>query len=605
MSFIRRKRATDKSNILNSKGQAATADSHDSYPTDAKKRVAIIGSGVSGLTCAHYLTQPSLINKYHVTLFEANDYIGGHVNTIDVRMQKGKKAKGLFTKDKSVESSAIDTGFIVFNERTYPNFFRLLNELQVPFQVTDMSFSVKNTARNFEYNGHTINTLLSQRKNILSPKFWHFIKDILQFNKHIKGLRQQFEHARAAGQDTSAFTEQTLGRYLASKRYGKLFTDNYLLPMVSAIWSTSLEAVQDFPLVFFAQFFDNHGLLDVVNRPQWFTIKGGSKQYVNKLIPRFVKAGGTVRVNTPVQSVTRGTDINNAQVTLTVANKTNDDVQQLIFDEVIFACHADVALRLLSDASPAEREILQNFKFTKNTAILHTDSSVLPKKPLAWASWNYLIDNKVSKKLAAKKSNSSSTNSHSTNNHGANKRSQSTKPVLTYHMNILQRLTKQHNYLVTLNPSTLDKSIDEAHIIKSMDYSHPVFNNEMIAAQSAWARISDNSLHSHFCGAYWFNGFHEDGVRSGLRVCQALGSAIDIKDEVDPKHLPDSAAAHTPFRYQDLPVKADKNSRQLSKRQVVTASTNQELIDYIATLQARAMPVKTKRGLFGRRKVKS
>ena len=605
MSFIRRKRATDKSNSLNSKGQAATADSRDSYPTDAKKRVAIIGSGVSGLTCAHYLTQPSLINKYHVTLFEANDYIGGHVNTIDVRMQKGKKEKELFTKDKSVESSAIDTGFIVFNERTYPNFFRLLNELQVPFQVTDMSFSVKNTARNFEYNGHTINTLLSQRKNILSPKFWHFIKDILQFNKHIKGLRQQFEHARAAGQDTSAFTEQTLGRYLASKRYGKLFTDNYLLPMVSAIWSTSLEAVQDFPLVFFAQFFDNHGLLDVVNRPQWFTIKGGSKQYVNKLIPRFVKAGGTVRVNTPVQSVTRGTDINNAQVTLTVANKTNDDVQELIFDEVIFACHADVALRLLSDASPAEREILQDFKFTKNTAILHTDSSVLPKKPLAWASWNYLIDNKVSKKLAAKKSNSSSTNSHSTNNHGANKRSQSTKPVLTYHMNILQRLTKQHNYLVTLNPSTLDKSIDEAHIIKSMDYSHPVFNNEMIAAQSAWARISGNSLHSHFCGAYWFNGFHEDGVRSGLRVCQALGSAIDIKDEVDPKHLPDSAAAHTPFRYQDLPVKADKNSRQLSKRQVVTASTNQELIDYIATLQARAMPVKTKRGLFGRRKVKS
>ncbi len=610
MSFIRRKKhSQDKSNRPNTKGQAATADSRDSYPTGAKKRVAIIGSGVSGLTCAHYLTQPSLINKYHVTLFEANDYIGGHVNTIDVRMQKGKKSKGLFTKDKSVESSAIDTGFIVFNERTYPNFFRLLDELKVPFQVTDMSFSVKNTARNFEYNGHTINTLLSQRKNVLNPKFWRFITDILQFNKHLKGLRQEFERARAAGQDTSAFTEQTLGGYLSAKHYGKLFTDNYLLPMVSAIWSTSLEEVQEFPLVFFAQFFDNHGLLDVVNRPQWFTIKGGSKQYVNKLIPRFVKAGGIVRVNSPVQSVTRGNSqddsLDNGQVTLTVANKTNDDVQALIFDEVIFACHADVALRLLSDASSAESEILQHFKFTKNTAILHTDSRVLPKKPLAWASWNYLIDNKVSKKLAAKKSNSSSTNNSNTNNHDANKRSQSTKPVLTYHMNILQRLTKEHNYLVTLNPSTLDNTIDEAHIIKSMDYSHPVFNQEMIAAQGQWSRISGNGLHSHFCGAYWFNGFHEDGVRSGLRVCQALGSTIDIKDKVDPSHLPDSAAAHTPFRYQDLPVKADKNLRQLSKRQVVTASTNQELVDYIATLQARITPVKTKRGLLGRRKVKN
>ena len=253
MPFIRFKRAN---NQKTAQKHTHTAENCDDIKT--KKRVAIIGSGVSGLTCAHYL-----VAQHDITVFEANDYIGGHVNTIDVALQDGKKAKS-----SKVESSAIDTGFIVFNERTYPNFFRLLHELQVPFQATEMSFSVKNTARAFEYNGHTLNTLLSQRKNVLNPKFWQFIKEVLQFNKHIKQLRQDYEAARAHGQEVSRFTEQTLGNYLAQQNYGQLFTDNYLLPMVSAIWSTSLDEVQDFPLVFFAQFFDNHGLLDVVNRPQ-------------------------------------------------------------------------------------------------------------------------------------------------------------------------------------------------------------------------------------------------------------------------------------------------------------------------------------------------
>ena len=549
MVGIRRKVAAKsiKSDSSNQPDNIAIASADDTAQqvnnTIARKRIAIIGSGVSGLTCAHYLAK-----LHEVTIFEANDYIGGHVNTIDVTLQQGKKSKSKF-----LEKSAIDTGFIVFNERTYPNFFRLLHELQVPFQATDMSFSVKNTARNFEYNGHTINTLLSQRKNVLSPKFWRFLKDILQFNKHIQQLRQNYESARMGGQDVSQFTEQTLGDYLAGKRYGKLFTDNYLLPMVSAIWSTSLEEVQDFPLVFFAQFFDNHGLLDVVNRPQWFTIKGGSKQYVNKLIPRFIKAGGTVRINTPVQSVTRQDE----QATLMV--KTADNViQQLEFDEVIFACHADTVLRLLQDASSAESEILSHFRFTPNTAVLHTDTSILPNKPLAWASWNYLIDEPAEQKQAA-------------------------KPVLTYHMNILQRLTKQHSYLVTLNTD-----IDEAQVIKKIDYSHPVFDKPMIAAQQQWSKISGSGLHTHFCGAYWFNGFHEDGVRSGLRVCQALGSTITIEDDVDASHLPDADSAHTPFRYRDLPVKADRSNRKLNKRQVITADTNQELNDYVATLQPNA-----------------
>lgn len=569
MAFIRRKPVVKsaKSNDPDQPNNIATVsadnNAHNASDMNTRKRVAIIGSGVSGLTCAHYLAK-----LHEVTIFEANDYIGGHVNTIDVTLQQGKKSKRPFAKGNSVEKSAIDTGFIVFNERTYPNFFRLLHELQVPFQATDMSFSVKNTMRNFEYNGHTINTLLSQRKNVLNPKFWRFLKDILQFNKHIQRLRKDFELARTAGQDVSQYTEQTLGGYLAGKRYGKLFTDNYLLPMVSAIWSTSLEEVQDFPLVFFAQFFDNHGLLDVVNRPQWFTIKGGSKQYVNKLIPRFIKAGGTVRISTPVQSVSRQND--NVIVTIS----TDSEAQQLEFDEVIFACHADTALRLLKDANSTESEVLGHFRFTPNTAVLHTDTSVLPKKSLAWASWNYLIDEPAEQKPA-----------------------QATKPVLTYHMNILQRLTKQHNYLVTLN-----SDIDEAQVIKRIDYSHPVFDKPMIAAQKQWSQISGSGLHTHFCGAYWFNGFHEDGVRSSLRVCQALGSIVTIEDEVDVSHLPDADNAHTPFRYRDLPVKADKSNRKLNKRQVITASTNQELNDYVATLQPTAKKyIKQKRlGLLSR-----
>ncbi|MEZ7502525.1 FAD-dependent oxidoreductase [Psychrobacter sp. Arc29] len=569
MPFIRFKRANNQK----------TADSNDAKNADhqeAQKRIAIIGSGVSGLTCAHYLGA-----QHEVTVFEANDYIGGHVNTIDVALQDGKKAKS-----SNVESSAIDTGFIVFNERTYPNFFRLLHDLQVPFQATDMSFSVKNTARHFEYNGHTLNTLLSQRKNVLNPKFWQFIKDVLQFNKHIKQLRQDYDNARAAGQDISEFTEQTLGGYLAQKNYGQLFTNNYLLPMVSAIWSTSLDEVQDFPLVFFAQFFDNHGLLDVVNRPQWFTIKGGSKQYVNKLIPRFIKAGGKVRVNSPVQSVTRDGE----QVILTIQDKGNVDnrSENLVFDEVIFACHADTALKILKDASTDESEVLNHFRFTKNTAILHTDTSVLPKKPLAWASWNYLIDEKTSDSMTGDEQAGVNTQAPE-------------KPVLTYHMNILQRLTKKHNYLVTLN-----YEVDDKQIVKSIDYSHPVFDLKMIEAQTKWSSISGAGLHTHFCGAYWFNGFHEDGVRSGLRVCQALGHYIDIKNEVDPAHLPNADSAHTPFRYKDLPIKADTKARKLDKRQVITATTNQELVEYAERLQSATddSAQNKKRGLFARRKAK-
>lgn len=553
-----------------------------SVDTPITKRIAIIGSGVSGLVCAHYL-----VAKHEVTIFEANDYFGGHVNTIDIQLAEPKgswirRRKNQLLKKQSIEieESSIDTGFIVFNERTYPNFLRLLTELDVSFQKTDMSFSVKNPFINFEYNGHTLNSLLSQRKNIISPKFWRFVQDIIRFNRHIKQLKQDYNALQnkqtailALKVDTNSkrqlskfnkqllaiqtqmrhLSEQTLGDYLAGQNYGSLFAHNYLLPMVSAIWSIGLADAKVFPLIFFAQFFDNHGLLDIVNRPQWFTIVGGSKQYVNKLIKRYAQLGGKAYSNTPVQSVQRFADkvtvsfmdSSNVSDTLVSGTLTAQD-----FDEVIFACHADVAKRLLADINQQEQDVLGAFNFTDNQAVLHTDTRVLPNKPLAWASWNYLLPTQ------------SQTFSGS-------------KPVLTYHMNILQRLVKRHNYLVTLN-----QQIDNTHVIRQINYRHPVYDVPMTQAQQRWRSISgQRSQHgrTHFCGAYWFNGFHEDGVKSGLRVCQSLGVDVSILNTVNPQHLHNIEQPNPVFMYKYIPIKADKNRQDLSKRQVLKVQTNSQL----------------------------
>lgn len=529
----------------------------------AKKSIAIVGSGVSGLTCAHYLIEAPHIGS--VTLFEANDYVGGHVNTVDVTLAEGKRYK----RRNEIERSAIDTGFIVFNERTYPNFIRLLNELDVPFQTTDMSFSVKNPTLGLEYSGHTINTLFSQRSNLLRPKFWRFVQDILTFNKQIKALCQKYKKAKNSGDlmTTKALSQQTLENYLDDQHYGKLFVDNYLLPMVSAIWSMEIEKARDFPLVFFAEFFDNHGLLEVVNRPRWFTIKGGSKQYVSKLVARFKAKSGIILTSSPVQSVVRASE--SVRINFTQEGK----LQSASFDEVIFACHADTTLRLLADANDTEREILSKFRFTANEAILHTDISVLPKKPLAWASWNYLLPDLKARALLDRPVRGKV--SEATIKSDPAIESETTvekiKPVLTYHMNILQRLSKRHNYLVTLN-----HNVNPDHIIKRINYSHPVYDIGVINAQSRWHEISAGQPHTHFCGAYWFSGFHEDGVRSGLRVCQSLGVDIDIANEVNPKDLHLITEPDEPFSHKTLPTKADRNRRQLNKRQVqdVTSSSS-------------------------------
>jgi predicted NAD/FAD-binding protein len=422
------------------------------------KQIAVIGSGIAGISSAYYLDK---LSDHQVTVFEADFRIGGHVNTIEV--------------DGVDSALPIDTGFIVFNDRTYPNFKRLLGELKVEYQHSQMSFSVINPKLKLEYNGHNLNSLFSQRRNLLRPKFWRLVKDILRFNKQVTELGKQADFE-------SKYQNVTLADFLTEQGYSEWFEANYLIPMVAAIWSMGLSEAKDFPLVFFSKFFNNHGLLQIKDRPQWFTISGGSKTYIEQILK---VTGAHVFKNTPVTAVKRSVD----HVELSV--QTSQGVQTHQFDEVIFACHADTALSLLKDPSANETEVLSGFAFTPNTAVLHTDTSVLPKYELSWASWNYRITGDGS------------------------------KPLLTYHMNILQSIPSKTNYLVSLN-----QTIDPKHVIKTIEYDHPVYNSQMLKAQKQHALISGVDR-VHFAGAYWFNGFHEDGLRSAIRVCQALGAPIE------------------------------------------------------------------------------
>lgn len=407
------------------------------------KNIGIIGTGISGLTCGYYLSKKGA----EVTLFEAADYIGGHTHTVQTEFES--------------EQASIDTGFIVFNDRTYPRFISLMEEIGVDYQPTEMSFSVRNDRLDLEYNGTNVNGLFAQRSNLLRPRFYRMLSDIKRFNKEVRNIS-----------DSEA--ESTIGEYLQRSNYSPLFTDNYLLPMIAAIWSMGTEDCLDFPLHFFIRFFENHGLLDLTNRPQWYTIKGGSSSYIEPLIKGFQNR---IRLNSPVTGVERTES--------DVMVRTGDD--EIPFDEVIFACHGDQALAILQQPTEEEHNILSQFQFSDNRVVLHTDSSHLPRRKNAWASWNYRITER-----------------------GA---AQST---LTYNMNILQRLQKEHTYLVTLN-----QDIDRRHIIAEFNYSHPVYNVSMIEAQQKWPHISGIDR-LHYCGAYWHNGFHEDGVRSAVRVCNML-----------------------------------------------------------------------------------
>jgi predicted NAD/FAD-binding protein len=419
-------------------------------------KIAIIGSGISGLTAAWYLR-----HQHTITLFEANDYAGGHTATVDVEVASGRYA--------------IDTGFIVFNDRTYPNFEQLLSELDIQGQPSEMSFSVHNDNNGLEYNGHGLSSLFAQKKNLFKPQFYRFLYEITKFNRLAK--QTAYENIEQ---------QQTLGDFLQQHSLSDYFTENYILPMGAAIWSSSLADMRNIPLGFFLRFFLNHGLLDIVNRPQWYVIPGGSREYVKRML---VEIEPLIRLNSSVQQVSRIND----QIHITV----NDSVD--VFDHVIFACHSDQALALLADSTVNEQQVLSAMAYQDNDVVLHTDARILPNAKAAWASWNYhlpLADNESCHQL----------------------------PALTYNMNILQGIDAPETFCVTLNQT---HAIDPSKILRQFTYAHPVFNRNSIKAQQQRHLINglDNTW---FCGAYWYNGFHEDGVRSALDVIEAI-THIDVE----------------------------------------------------------------------------
>ena len=414
-------------------------------------KIAIIGSGIAGLTSAYLLHR-----RHEITLFEASDWIGGHTHTVDVRLDG--------------RDYAIDTGFIVFNDWTYPNFIRLLEQLGVASRPTEMSFSVHDPDSGCEYNGNNLNSLFAQRRNLLSPSFLGMLRDILRFNREaLSDLAEE----RIGG-------DVTLGAYLARGRYGRRFVDHYIVPMGAAIWSMSLEDMLDFPLQFFVRFFKNHGLLSVNERPQWRVIEGGSRAYVAPLTASFRER---IRLNCPVWRVERDDE---GVSLLSPAGRER-------FDKVVFACHSDQALALLAAPTPSERQILGALRYAENDVVLHTDTRLLPRRPLAWASWNYRLGGPARQPAA-----------------------------VTYNMNILQGIEAPRTFCVSLNQTA---AIDPAKILGRYNYAHPQYSLAGIAAQARWRELYGRR-HSFYCGAYWANGFHEDGVVSALRVADAFGERL-------------------------------------------------------------------------------
>ena len=414
-------------------------------------KIAIIGSGISGLTASY------LLNRNHdITLFEKNDYIGGHTHTHDI--------------EDSGKTWHVDSGFIVYNEWTYPNFIKLLDQLGVKRQVTRMGFSVKSPSKNLEYAGHSLNALFAQRSNIISPSFYRMLRSMKRFN----------EEARK--DLLSIHKKTTLGEYLQENNYPVEFIDNYIIPIGAAIWSTIPSNMLNVPAIFFIRFFENHGLLQILDRPKWWVIKDGSNQYVKKITAEFEHK---IRLSTPVQIIKRKTN--------SVILRFGSEGQEEDFDAVVLATHSNQALRLLEEPTEKEKEILDLLPYQRNEAVLHFDDSILPKRRLAWSSWNYLLDQNKDDPVA-----------------------------LTYNMNILQNLNSSKTFCVTLNSL---ESIDKNKIIKNLSYEHPLFTIEGINAQKRKREISGHN-NTYYCGAYWRNGFHEDGVVSALDVCSQFGESL-------------------------------------------------------------------------------
>ena len=414
-------------------------------------KIAIVGSGIAGLTSSYLLNR-----KHDISVFEAADWIGGHTHTVDVNL--------------AGRDYAIDTGFIVFNDWTYPNFIKLLGQLGVGFKPTEMSFSVHDPQTRTEYNGNNLNSLFAQRRNLLSPTFWGMLRDILRFNRE----------ALADLESQRIDPHTTLGDYLQSRAYGQRFIDHYIVPMGAAIWSMSLADMLAFPLQFFVRFFKNHGLLSVSNRPQWCVIEGGSSSYIEPLTASFHER---IRLSCAVHRVERD------EQGVTVHSAAGSER----FDKVIFACHSDQALKMLAQPSAAEQQILGALPYAENDVVLHTDTRLLPDRKLAWASWNYRLGG-GKQQLAA----------------------------VTYDMNILQGIESDTTFCVSLNQTD---AIDPNKILARYTYSHPQYSLAGVEAQGRWEELN-GANNSWFCGAYWANGFHEDGVVSGLRVAAAFGESL-------------------------------------------------------------------------------
>ena len=414
-------------------------------------KIAIIGSGISGLTSAY------LLNRNHdITVFEANDYIGGHTHTHNIKI-----------KDKEY---AVDTGFIVYNERTYPNFIKLLDTLGVERQLSTMGFSVKSASEDYEYAGESLNSLFAKRSNIFRLGFLRMLYEMYRFGKK--------SDSTGLGLDVSI----TLGTYLRSENYSNEFINYFIIPMGAAIWSTPANKVLDMPAYFFIKFFYNHGMLEIINRPKWWVIKDGSSAYIKKIIKGFESK---INLSSPIRTVSR---LDNG-----IEIETANSKKPLMFDAVVFATHSDQALGMLKDPTEKEKDILSSIPYQKNEVLLHTDSSVLPKRKLAWASWNYQLDSNPASPV-----------------------------VLTYNMNILQSLDCDETFCVTLNDH---QSVDKSKVLKKITYHHPLFTVKGIEAQKRKLEISGVN-NTYYCGAYWHNGFHEDGVASAIEVCKHFGEQI-------------------------------------------------------------------------------
>lgn len=415
-------------------------------------KIAVVGGGISGMMSAWMLHK-----NHEVTLFQNQDYLGGHTHTHD------------FEADGKIWP--VDSGFIVYNNKTYPNFIRLLERLGVEGRPTTMSFSVMSERDNLEYNGTSINSLFAQRINFVRPKFWRMISGIVAFNAACKKIVSEPPN------------DETLGAFLKRHGFPAELGLYYIKPMTAAVWSAGTRCVEDMPIHFIARFFENHGFLNINDRPQWYTVKGGSRSYARKIAEAL---GPSIRMRQTVGGVKRESGRPYVKV---------DGQDWQAFDHVIMACHSDEALALLKDPSAAEASVLGDIPYVSNDILIHTDVRMMPKRKLAWAAWNYHLFDADSDDVS-----------------------------VTYNMNILQGHTCPTQFMVSLN---CKNHVDERKILKKLSYRHPVYTTKTVGAQGRHSEISGING-THFCGAYWANGFHEDGVVSALRVVKAIDPEITL-----------------------------------------------------------------------------